>query len=308
MSLFLRTIIFLLIMTFITSCTVNSVNSDIGDDQYEYIYFTAHEYRDGPKNLYMYKMLSGEVVQLSAGDRVYYYTFMDDSIGYYKQDQRAFWTMTMSGLQQQFSFSFYDAYMLRPYFSKIDRKIYFYTSNANGMARTLCSVNSDGNGFTFIDQPEAEMNITQDLSSDGKRLLFKSISDGSFNIYTMDISTQQYEKILTQPKSIDEIKWTNDNKGIYFWRQENDSTRSIQYYDLQTQSLIELYTPESKYPIYLDNSPDDEKLVMACADSYRLDAPWELYILNIQTSETTKITNNGFLAAGLNWIESKKFP
>ena len=302
MKFLIRIFSFFLPIIFILSCS--SHISDSTED-FQYIYFTAYEYVNGPKNIYRYDLNSEKLNQLTSGDRAYYHTFMSDLIGYYKQDQGEFWTMTYSGSEQQYLFSSGLA-LLRPLYSSIDQKLYFFANNIDGKEKALCSIETTGQNFTVVNQPEMKRNIVQDISLDGELLLFLTVTDTSYGIYSFDIISQQYEEILTSPLLLGGITLTSDKSGVYYWIQDNVTTRSIWYIDIQTQASSILYTPDLLYPVYLDNSPDDNYLVMDCSDSHLLNGPWELYILNIQTKEVTQLTNEGFLAGDLDWIRSNE--
>ena len=166
---------------------------------------------------------------------------------------------------------------------------------------------------TQLNNIPSQNNFNPVWSPDGKRLLFNTFVDHDWHLALINVDDSGY-LLIKNTNSQYSPTWANDGKSFF-----SHDLYSIFWMDLQG-NLIKKWNLESTIPqssmssgSRIQTSPDGKTLIMDVdmdENIYRKNwdgPPPALWILNIDTGKTTRVTPKGLFAWSPFWINSDEF-
>jgi Tol biopolymer transport system component len=212
-----------------------------------------------------------------------------------------------------------------PVFSPDGEKIAFIRASDQNdidqIEKDIYVINPDGTGQRRLTHIEAQGFRTDFASSllawspDGKKIAYADSSDGTADIYTMDVDgTNRMRLTNTEPSAhrltgINDPAWSPDGKKIAFQRvyevQESGSASADDTPGVDTSTISEIYvmnadgTDLRKLPIYVypDEgfpawSPDSEKIAFSCPYEAEIGAHTDLCVINADGTGLKRIASH----------------
>lgn len=140
-------------------------------------------------------------------------------------------------------------------------------------------------GFTSWDNGWA-------YSPDSKQIAFTSDRDGNWEIYTMDASGGDIQRLTENPAQDGWPWWTADGEHILF-TSDRDGSWQIYIMNPDGSNVQELTHIADRTNLYPAVSPDGKKVVFSSQVTATNEG--DIYIMNIDGSELTRLTNTAAL-------------
>ena len=176
----------------------------------------------------------------------------------------------------------------------------------------------------LTDSPGYDAEAT--ISPDGKTMLFTSTRDGDIDLYTMNLKSGEVKRI-TNILGYDGGAWFSPDGKKIIWRASRPSTPAEvnEYKELLNENLVaptrmEVWVADADgsharqvsnlgqanwAPAYM---PDGNRIIFASNHEYKRGFPFNLYTMNEDGSELTKISRDkGFDAFPMFSMDGKKF-
>lgn len=164
------------------------------------------------------------------------------------------------------------------------------------------------------------------LSPDGKKMIYTSTKDGDIELYIMDLKSGK-EKRITNHLGYDGGAWFSPDGKKLIWRASSPKTPEEikEYKDFLAQDLVAptnmevwvanvdgsnqhqvtSYGQANWAPAYM---PDNKRIIFASNHEYKRGFPFNLYTINEDGTNLTKISrDNGFDAFPMFSYDGKKF-
>jgi|GEM_PF-1357116 len=282
----------LIIPIFICVSCLELIIGPIFTQNEEFIYLADHD-------IYRYNLQTEQLEKLTQDGPVLNYAdpiYMEDvnRIGYRAANSNGFLSMTRSGLNQSALFYLPEGGVGLDYCSNT-KKIFMYT----GSPRKLASIDNNGDNFTYLTNPEVYNDARPSVNSWGDKVLFQSDRTGIYQIYLLDLNSDETTQLTFEGNSKAFPKWSNDESGFYYEEMTADNNHGIlMYYDLTGNSTSEVVRFADFIPFYFTLSPDEDKIALTFSP---LGGARDLYIYDIVNQTLEQKTELGKMFEGLQW-------
>ena len=152
-------------------------------------------------------------------------------------------------------------------------------------------INADGSNLTRLTTyPDNE--LAPAWSPDGKKIAFASYGE-RYGLYVMNADGSNVTRLLKD--TIYAPSWSPDGKIVFYRRYEapGDASEGTEIFFINSDgsNLTKIITFREKAVSNLQWSPD-EKIVFSLGPSTSAPAGWNIYVLDVNSKNVTKLTNN----------------
>ncbi len=186
-----------------------------------------------------------------------------------------------------------------------DAKKIAFGSNRDGNAEVYI-MNADGSDQTRLTDNPA-FDAFPSWSPDGKKIAFASERDGNMNVYIMNTDGSNQTRLTNNPAHDVKPQWSPDGKKIAFQTTRHGKE---EIYVMNSDGINETrLTNNPALDICLSWSPDGKKIAFASkrdGNSEIFYGNCEIYVMNADGSNQTRLTNNPSFDMAPSWSPDGK--